>query len=126
MPVLRYYVGSAPDLALPDAGRVPSHLLPKADAEVEVMRPVTFFWVAVRQAAYYRLELRDAQRAVVLSALLQPGIESYRTPPWLKDKTSPGRIEWRVTALDAEGAPMSDSGWRGLVRVESAPAETPK
>lgn len=114
MPVLRYYVGSAPDLALPDAGRAPSHLLPKADAAFEFASPVTFSWVAVRQAAYYRIELRDAGGAVVLSALLPPGIESYRTPPWLRDKTRPGRLDWRVTALDAEGAPMSDSGWRGL------------
>lgn len=126
MPVLRYYVGSAPDLALLDAGRTPSHLLPKADAEVDAASPVTFSWVAVRQASFYRIELRDAQRAVVLSALLQPGIETYRTPPWLKEKTPPGRLEWRVTALDAEGSPMSDSGWRGFARRESAPAGTSK
>ena len=45
---------------------------------------------------------------------MQPGLETYRTPTWLKEKAQPGRLEWRVTALDAEGSPMSDSGWRGL------------
>jgi hypothetical protein len=81
--------------------------------------------VAVRQASWYRLELRDAQGAVLLSALLQPGLESYRTPGWLKEKAPPGRLEWRVTALDAEGAPMNDSGWRGLLRGESPAPVTP-
>ena len=51
---------------------------------------------------------------MLLSALLQPGVESYRTPSWLKEKAPPGRLEWRVTALDVEGGAMNDSGWRGL------------
>ena len=123
MPVLRYYVGSAPDLATADAGAGPAHLLPLADARVDGASAVTFSWVAVRQAAFYRFELRDARKAVLLSALLQPGVESYRTPSWLKEKATPGRLEWRVTALDVEGGAMSDSGWRGLQWGESpAPA----
>jgi hypothetical protein len=124
MPVLRYYVGSPADLATLDAGSTPGHLLPKAEAAVPAGAPVTFSWAAVRQAAFYRLELRDATGVVVLSALLQPGLESYRTPPWLSEKAPPGRYEWRVTALDSEGSPMSDSGWRGVVRqaaVDKAP-----
>lgn len=114
LPVLRYYVGSAADLATPDAGSAPTHLLPRAEAPVDGAGPVTFSWAAVRQAAFYRLELRDAAGAVLLSALMQPGLETYRPPTWLKEKAQPGRLEWRVTALDAEGSPMSDSGWRGL------------
>ncbi len=129
MPVLRYYVGSAADVALPDAGKVPAHVLPKAGAAASLGTPVTFSWAAVRQAAFYRLELRDAQGTVLLSALLRPGVESYRTPPWLKEKAQPGRFEWRVTALDVDGAPMSDSGWRGLVLAAPAgpapPSPTP-
>ncbi len=127
MPVLRYYVGSPADLATLDAGNKPGHLLPKAEAAVSAGASVTFSWAVVRQAAYYRFELRDATGVVVLSALLQPGLESYRTPPWLSEKAPPGRYEWRITALDSEGSPMSDSGWRGVVRgaaAGSAP-ETP-
>lgn len=120
MPVLRYYVGSAAGLATLDAGSVPSQLVPPAEAKLDAAAPVTFSWAAVRQASYYRLEVRDAAGSVVLAALLSPGIESYRTPPWLGEKAPPGRLEWRVTALDAEGAPMSDSGWRGLVREDRA------
>lgn len=114
LPVLRYYVGSARDLAVADAGSGPAHLLPAADARVDGASPVTFSWAPVRPAAFYRFELRDAGKAVLLSALLQPGVESYRTPSWLKEKAPPGRLEWRVTALDVEGGAMNDSGWRGL------------
>lgn len=125
MPVLRYYVGSAPDLAIPDAGSGPAHLLPAADAHVDGASLVTFTWAVVRQAAFYRFELRDAQRAVLLSALLAPGIESYRSPSWLKEKVQAGRLEWRVTALDVEGGAMNDSGWRGLIWGESPVPVTP-
>ncbi len=125
MPVLRYFVGSPGDIATLDAGSTPGHVLPKAEAAVPSDGSVTFSWVAVRQAAFYELELRDEKGAVVLSAFLQPGIESYRTPPWLSEKAPPGRYEWRVTALDSEGSPMSDSGWRGVVRGAAA-AEAPK
>jgi hypothetical protein len=125
MPVLRYYVGSAPDLATSDAGSGPGHLLPVADARVDGARLVTFTWAAVRQAAFYRFELRDARQAVLLSALLQPGIESYRTPSWLKEKAQAGRLEWRVSALDVEGGAMSDSGWRGLLWGENAAPAVP-
>lgn len=124
MPVLRYYVGSAPDLALSDATSVPRHVLPRADAAFAAGTPITFAWSAVRRASFYRLELRDARGSVLLSALLQPGQETYRTPPWLREKAQPGRLEWQVTALDAEGAPMSDSGWRGVL-VAAEPTATP-
>ena len=47
----------------------------------------------------------------VLSALVDPRLQSYSAPPWLRargDET----LRWRVVALVDEGIPIAMSGWR--------------
>src|SRR5581483_12228854 len=100
LPALRYAVGGGENAQ--NAGATPrfAQLLPRAGVTVAAKLPLDFVWEAQAQAAFYRLELEDATGKSLLAATLRAGVTSYRTPSWLKERTSNGSLRWRVVALD--------------------------
>jgi hypothetical protein len=117
LPVLRYFVGSG------QAGvTVPLRLLaPAENATLAADQPIDFSWAQAPGAALYQLEIADQSGKVILSALLQPLTPNYRAPSWLRE-TAPGAdLQWRVSALDQNGAKTAETPWRSL-QLKSAPS----
>lgn len=109
MPVLRYYVGGGPA-----GGGALGLITPPDGAVLDPARPFEFGWTEPRQAAAFRLSIESQAGQVVHSALLTPGVGVYRAPSWLKDKAVEGTLRWRVEALDRDGEPTENTGWRGF------------
>jgi hypothetical protein len=113
MPVLRYYVGGSTGLA---ATATPGSdtLRPADHARLAVGQSVEFNWKPVDGAAFYRLDIEDAQSQNVFSAILPGGITQYQAPPWLGDKATGGILHWRITVFDALRNPLSPTPKRAL------------
>ncbi|HEY7544053.1 MAG TPA: hypothetical protein VID27_04180, partial [Blastocatellia bacterium] len=112
LPPLRYFVGSGTD------AQASSHLallLPVENSVRQADKPIDFSWSEAQQAAFYRLEVTDAQGQAIFSALTLPGTGAYRAPSWIKDKAGDGNLLWRVVALDQNGNPVSETAWRKLL-----------
>jgi hypothetical protein len=73
----------------------------------------------VQQAAVYQLQIQDSRRQAIFSAMLQAGVDTYRAPSWLKDKTSERTLRWQVKAADLDGRSVGESRWRILRLVDS-------
>ena len=115
IPPFRYYVGNSKSELLTDKEGKLQLLLPAANATLPADKPVDFSWVGVGQAAIYRLEAKNSQGELVLSALLQAGLASYRAPTWLKDKLPDGKLRWRISAFNFAGKEILSSDWRILM-----------
>ncbi|MFQ5769674.1 MAG: hypothetical protein ACE5HX_04000, partial [bacterium] len=114
MPPFRYYVGnSESELLTAKEGKL-QLLLPKENAMAPFDKPVDFSWVEVKQAALYKLEVKDSQGQIVLSAILQSGVGTYRAPSWLRDRMTDGNLSWHLAALNFSGNAIQESGWRNL------------
>jgi hypothetical protein len=87
---------------------------PRNDAVLDARRPLDFSWSDVPQAAFYELEIQDAEGKRLLSAWLRSTLRSYRAPSWLKNKAE--TLRWRVIAKDQNGKAINESGFR-LVRL---------
>ncbi|HZJ46304.1 MAG TPA: hypothetical protein VFD63_21175 [Pyrinomonadaceae bacterium] len=111
LPVLRYYIGSGPDAQLTNDLTL---LLPADRVFLSVAETLEFSWSEIPAADFYRLEIVDMSGRGLLSAVLVPGKEFYRAPPWLNEKVGAGNVRWRVIALDRAGKTMSESKWRDL------------
>jgi hypothetical protein len=110
LPTLRYFVGSG------QANDVISLrlLTPAENAVAAADQQIDFSWTQAPGAALYQLEIADQTGKAVLSALLQPLTLNYRAPAWLRE-TSPGAtLQWRVSALDQNGAKTVETPWRRL------------
>ncbi len=111
LPYLRYFVGSGEpantksNLAL---------LLPNEDTVNAPGKPIDFVWSEMIGAAFYRLEIADAQEQPLLSALLPAGLNSYRAPSWMNDKLTDGKLRWRVLAFNQSSTQMGETQWRKL------------
>lgn len=113
MPALRYVVGSASSAieAAVGSGRL-RLLLPAGQAALPADAPVDFSWTEVPHAVFYRIEVQRLDGQPAIGAVVQSGIAAYRAPSFLREKAGDGYLRWRVTALDAEGRPIDESGWR--------------
>ena len=109
IPPLRYYIGSGTQTS---SGTLT--LLSPAENEEWPADAIEFNWSASSSAALYKLEITNDDGATILSALLPPGIGSYRAPSWLKERSTNGRLRWRVTELEEKGNTVKESGWRVL------------
>ncbi len=109
LPVLRYYVGSGPESQLLSAISLltPTDKFLFSQADI-----IEFTWLVTPAAVFYRLEVIDAAKQPVLSALQLAAKPSYRAPSWLKEKLRDSNVQWRVVALDREGRVVSESAWR--------------
>ena len=115
LPPLRYYVGSeGRQLAIEAARGKLDLFLPLDQSAIFGERPVDFSWIETQQAAFYRLEVQDAQGREILSAVLQPGVGAYRAPPWLKERAGGKPLRWRVLAVSPGGEVAGASDWRTL------------
>ncbi len=114
LPPFRYYVGNSDnELLSAKAGEI-QLLVPVENASLSSTDPVDFSWVEIRHAALYKLEVKDVEDHTVLSALLQPGVGSYRAPTWLKERSAGGNLRWRLSALNFSGRVVRKSDWRGF------------
>jgi hypothetical protein len=113
LPALRYVVGGARSLASDGAAPGDLRLLSPADAAT-VPAGTDLAWLDLPQADVHRVEVQDAGRRLVLSALVPRGIGAYRLPPFMKDRAPDGALHWRVVAIDAAGREIRVSAWRTL------------
>jgi hypothetical protein len=107
IPPLRYVVGT------PSAGTQTSAeglrlLTPDPDAMIATDQPLEFTWAEMAPAAFYRLDVQSGQNTV-LSAIVRPGVGSYRAPPWLRQKMP---TRWRVVAFNGSSAEIAETDWR--------------
>ena len=113
LPVLRYFVGG--QSAKPGSTKETlALLLPAYGALLPPDKPVDFKWAEIEGAAAYRVELQDSKAIHILSAVLLPGVGSYRAPSWLKEKLPDGTLRWRVVALDGNGNQFAETPWNDL------------
>ena len=114
LPTLRYYVGNgdpSKSFAVSDALM---QLLPDDRALLPSEKPVDFKWTLIDNAATYRLEVQDLQATQILSAILVGDVDTYRAPPWLKDRARDAVMQWRVIAFDQAGTQISETDWRSF------------
>lgn len=111
IPSLRYFVGGGPDAQLTSELAL---LLPVDNGVRLGSESIDFSWTGLETATFYRLEVEDAQRRAILSALVLSGTWTYRAPGWLKDKAGDGILRWRVIALDQNGTSIGETRWRSL------------
>lgn len=117
IPVLRYFVGSG---QANDA--IPLRpLTPVENALLAADQPIDFSWTQAPGAALYQLEIADLSGKAILSALLQPLTLNYRSPSWLRETAPGAELQWRVSALDQNGAKTAETPWRRL-QLQSAPS----
>lgn len=117
MPVLRYFVGAGALATL-------TQLTPSADRIFGPVGVIDFAWMDVEAAKLYRLEITDPAGKSVLSALLSPGMGTYRAPSWLRERSGADVLRWRVIALDESGQQLAESPWRNL-RFSEGETEKP-
>src|SRR5262245_27510745 len=110
IPVLRYFVGSG------QANDIISLrlLTPAENAAAAADRPIDFSWTQARGVALYQLEVADQSGKIILSALLQPLTLNYRAPSWLRETVLGAGLQWRVSAIDQNGAKTVETPWRRL------------
>jgi hypothetical protein len=120
LPVLRFFVGSADQVAALAAAATAS---PRTGARIELLmpgvaalpaagEPLRFAWVDIDGAALYRLEVQGDGKPL-LSAFVKPLVSLYVAPAFLAEQPALER-RWRVVALDAAGRVIAESGWRAL------------
>ncbi|MBI3653492.1 MAG: hypothetical protein HY231_20880 [Acidobacteria bacterium] len=114
LPVLRYYIGSGGLSAIDATASGLQLLAPLDNAVLQKTPSAVFKWTEISGAAFYRIEIADAQEVPVLSAVLLPGAASYHAPSWLQEKSSDGKFRWRVVALDDKGNTITETTWRNL------------
>lgn len=112
MPVLRYYVGAGVDVDEIAALSAKDLVLvqPRDHAAIPGNEPLMFSWVRSKGALLYRFEV-DSDSGSVLSALVNPDLQNYSAPPWLRDRSGE-TLRWRVVALGDQGIPIAMSDWR--------------
>lgn len=112
LPVLRYYVGSAPDQQL-TSGKL-AQVFPLDRTELAQDQDIKMSWTEFAQASFYRLEIEDTTGNPIFSAVLLQGDVDYQAPSWLKDRIGNKVFRWRVIALNSEGKMIDETGWRSL------------
>jgi hypothetical protein len=112
IPPLRYFVGGAGHLRL----NAINLLSPEDRASAPPGKPVDFSWSEIPEGLLYRVVVIDPSNAVLLSALLRPGVGAYRLPPWIWTKTEAHNVSWSVEALDDNSEIVSKSEWRTVLR----------
>lgn len=115
LPVLRYFVGDVASAGVPGTRLRLLDPAEEAAATAAQGRSVVFSWSQVASAVLYRLQVRGADEAELLSAVVQAGTASYAAPPFLTEGRSGEVLEWRVAALDGEGGVVEQTQWRRLV-----------
>jgi hypothetical protein len=116
LPTLRYFVGSASDVAAMAAADL-ALLAPGDEAEVASGTALEFSWIPSRGGGaqgvrLYRLEVETADAEAVLAAVVQPGIGVYRAPAFRLGEHVGATLRWRVVALGVAGKELAATAWR--------------
>jgi len=117
MPVLRYYVGTGGEAQIDQFNAVDYQLSPADQTVVGPTQSILFTWPEVPNTRYYRLIVENAGGAEVFSAVLLRDTRSYRAPSWLMRDAGGDVLRWRVVAMDAKRARLSETPMRMLRRA---------
>jgi hypothetical protein len=117
MPVLRYYVGTGGEAQVDQFNAVDYQLSPADHAVVGPAQSILFTWPEVPNTKYYRLIVENAGGAEIFSAVLLRDTRSYRAPSWLMRDAGGDVLRWRVMAMDANHAKLSETAARTLRRT---------
>src|SRR6185436_414196 len=117
MPVLRYYVGTGGEAQVDQFNAVDYQLSPIDQAVVGPNQSILFTWPEVPKTKYYRLIVENAGGAEIFSAVLLRDTRSYRAPSWLMRDAGSDVLRWRVMAIDANRAKLSETAVRTLRRT---------
>ncbi|HEX3085664.1 MAG TPA: hypothetical protein VHP99_14125, partial [Pyrinomonadaceae bacterium] len=117
MPVLRYYVGTGGEAQIDQFNAVDYQLSPADQTVVGQTQSILFTWPEVPNTKYYRLIVEAAGGAEVFSAVLLRDTRSYRAPSWLMRDSGSDVLRWRVVAMDANRARLSETPVRTLRRA---------
>ncbi|HEY7180476.1 MAG TPA: hypothetical protein VIC84_03605 [Blastocatellia bacterium] len=109
LPALRYVVGGGDNTRNVSTANSFESLLPRDGVAIPAGDPIDFAWAASPQAAFYRLEVEDANGKLILSAMLKSSVRNYRAPSWLKSKITNGNLSWRVVALGRAGQRVGET-----------------
>ncbi len=103
MPVLRYVVGGGDNTSKATLTPTFNSLLPRDGATIRASQPLDFSWTAAPNAAFYRIEIEDESRKLILSAVVRSGVRSYRAPSWLPSKLPNGNAVGASSRLTTPG-----------------------
>lgn len=117
MPVLRYYVGTGGEAQVDQFNAVDYQLAPADQTSVSPAQSIQFTWPQVSRTKYYRLIIENAAGVEIFSAVLLRDTHSYRAPSWLVGDAGTDVLRWRVAAIDAKGATLSETPTRTLRRT---------
>jgi hypothetical protein len=117
MPVLRYYVGTGGEAQIDQFNAVDYQLSPADQTVVGPTQSILFTWPEVANTKYYRLIVENSGGAEVFSAVLLRDTRSYRAPSWLMRDAGGDVLRWRVVAMDAKRASLSETPVRTLRRA---------
>lgn len=122
IPPIRYFVGGASSVPAVQSESRMYQIIPEDGFSLAAGGVFDFSWTEAPHAVLYRLEIEDLAGQSVLSALLPPGITTYRAPPWLGEKAGGRPMQWRVSGLTLGGRVIAGTAWRSLgVRVGDTP-----
>ena len=99
-------------------GEAPQQLTPTRDSLV-APKSALFRWTRIDRALKYRLEYRKTGSTSVTSVLTPA--QAFAPVTTL----AAGDYQWRITALDVEGATLGTSDWRDFAVATSPTATTP-
>lgn len=115
--------GSEPELNTatpPDANYRSTRLEAVAPVGDVTTAPAEFVWKPAPQAAKYRVRILEVDQNVLLST--ETGSASLNVAPNLQSRFTPGKtVLWEVTALDASGRTIAQSGIQQFRVVRVAP-----
>ena len=125
MPALRYVVGAgSSEMSQPRSARALRLLLPRDGAVAPADSGLAVSWLEEWNAALYRVAFETTEGSAVFTAVVPPGVGTYRAPPFVVAQAGGKPLRWRVTALDFNGWPMRHSSWR-TVRTGTTPNAVP-
>lgn len=104
MPTLRYYVGNSSNAGI-------TQITKAEDLSAALVLPITLRWKPVANAKLYRLSIEDESKREIFSAIALPTAREYQLPSFIREVATAKQLNWRVTALAADGKAIEESAF---------------
>ncbi len=96
MPTLRYYVGNSSNSDIQQITNRSSQI------EISERQPIVLRWKEVAKTKIYRIEIEDAEKENIFSAIVLASNKQYQVPSFVQVLTSSKQLKWRVLAIDGK------------------------